>query len=169
MQVFSFIGFLILCLYILYNFEFVYFTSIFIHISSVFLLYPTIYFIKFLYQIVEIRLGIYITKVIIQRFSFQLLIILSFAEACLTLLDLALNKKKIILSKRDQVFSKEKNNNNISLKKIFSHCNQYFEAKNQLICNKRLKAGARLLATAAIIQRVQLPGSDLAINYAMLT
>ena len=36
-------------------------------------------------------------------------------------------------------------------KEIFSRCNQYFKTKTKLICNKQLKAGARLLATAVII------------------
>ena len=43
------------------------------------------------------------------------------------------------------------NNNIIICKEIFSRCNQYFKTKTKLICNKQLKAGARLLATAVII------------------
>ena len=43
------------------------------------------------------------------------------------------------------------NNNIVICKEIFSHYNQYFKTKTKLICNKQLKAGAKLLAIAVII------------------
>ena len=46
---------------------------------------------------------------------------------------------------------KDLDNNIVICKEIFSRCNQYFNTKTKLVCNKQLKAGARLLATAAII------------------
>lgn len=49
-------------------------------------------------------------------------------------------------------------NNMIICKNIFSRCNQYFKAKTKLICNRELKAGARLLAQQLLFSTF---GSDL--------
>ena len=46
---------------------------------------------------------------------------------------------------------KDLDNNIVICKEIFSRYNQYFKTKTKLVCNKQLKGGARLLASAAII------------------